>query len=128
MRSKKSISTTLRLYPCCKEKKNKSRFNNEKMITLNKTAIHPNFILGAFSFLLLLLGVVLRSDDFMIGDYLKLAGITCGAVHWIWSMIDVFTNHELNSKSRPFWTILVVLIPPLGGMFYYMNGRTNIGL
>lgn len=98
------------------------------MITLNKTAIHPNFILGAISFLLLLLGVVLRSDDFMIGDYLKLSGIALGAVHWIWSMIDVFTNHELNSKSRPFWTILVVLIPPLGGMFYYMNGRTNIGL
>ncbi|MGZ3836927.1 MAG: PLDc N-terminal domain-containing protein [Flavisolibacter sp.] len=98
------------------------------MISINKYHLHPNFLLGAFSFLALLLGVVLRSDDFMFGEYLKLAGIGLGAIHWTWSIIDVFTNHGLNGKSRMFWIILVMLIPPVGGMIYYLNRRMNVGI
>lgn len=88
---------------------------------------HPSFIIGATSFLLLILGVVFKGGyNFDSGDYLILAGLVLGAVHWVWSSVDVFTNKELEPQSRMFWMILVLLIPPVGGMVYYMMKSKNV--
>lgn len=89
---------------------------------------HPSFIIGATSFLLLILGVVVKGNGFPIGNYVILSGIILGGIHWLWSSIDVFTNKSMNSESRMFWMILVMLIPPVGGMVYYMMRSKNIRL
>ncbi len=89
---------------------------------------HPSFIIGATSFLLLILGVVFKGNGFRIGNYVILSGIILGGIHWLWSSIDVFTNKNMNSESRMFWMILVMLIPPVGGMVYYMMRSKNIRL
>ena len=97
-------------------------------MTIQKNMSHPSFIIGATSFLLLILGVVFKGNGFRIGNYVILSGIILGGIHWIWSSIDVFTNKNMNSESRMFWMILVMLIPPIGGMAYYMMRSKNIRL
>lgn len=99
-----------------------------KTSTLKKTKTHPNFVLGLASFLVLIIGVLLRGNNYTFADYILLAAIAMGAVHWIWAIIDVLTRHHLNSKSRPFWLIIVMLIPPIGGMIYYLMPRKNVSI
>lgn len=89
---------------------------------------HPNFIMGGFTFVLFLVGIVLRSNNIMTGNVLIFTAVGLGAIHWIWSTIDVITGYDLNADSRIFWLILVLLIPPLGGMIYYMMKRKNVSL
>ena len=98
------------------------------MVTFKKNMYHPSFLIGAFSFVLLIVGVISRGYGFAAGNYLILSGIILGGIHWLWSIIDVFTNKELNSQSRMFWTILVMLIPPVGGMVYYLMLCKNVRL
>lgn len=87
---------------------------------------HPSFLIGAISFLLLLLGVVIKANSYRSGDYIILLSVVLGGIHWVWSIIDVFKTHDLNPDSKTFWLTIVILIPPLGGMFYYMMKRKNI--
>jgi hypothetical protein len=54
--------------------------------------------------------------------------IALGALHWILSIEDVVKNNQLNLKSRPFWVIMVVIIPPIGGMLYYLMNEKNVQL
>lgn len=89
---------------------------------------HPSFIIGAISFVLFLLGIVLRGNGYVDGDKIILSAIVLGAVHWIWSIIDVITGYDLNPDSKSFWLIIVMLIPPLGGMIYYMMKRKNVSI
>lgn len=87
---------------------------------------HPNFIIGATSFFLLLLGVVLNGNGYRAGVYLIVTSVILGFIHWIWSIADVVTNKLLNGKSRPFWMVLVVILPPVGGMIYYLMKSKNV--
>lgn len=91
-----------------------------------KIPSHPNFILGAISLVLLIIGVGIRANGFAAGDYVLGAAVLIGAVHWIWSIVDVFKNYRVHSRSenRIIWIILVIIIPPLGGMLYYMMSKT----
>ncbi len=97
------------------------------MILKNNTR-HPAFIIGVASFFLFLLGIVLRADDYLSGDKIILVAIAFGAIHWIWSIANVIKGYDLNPASKSFWIILVMLIPPLGGMIYYMMKRKNISM
>lgn len=97
-------------------------------MTLKKNMYHPSFIIGAISFVLFLFGVVLRGNGYVSGDKVILSAVILGAVHWVWTMVDVFTGYDLNPDSRSFWIIMVMLIPPLGGMIYYMMKRKNISM
>lgn len=97
-------------------------------MTLKKNMHHPSFIIGAISFVLFLLGIVLRGNGYVDGDKIILSAIVLGAVHWIWSIIDVITGYDLNPDSKSFWLIIVMLIPPLGGMIYYMMKRKNVSI
>jgi len=98
------------------------------MMALKKNITHPSFIIGAISFVLFLLGVVLRGNGFVKADIMILSAMIAGAVHWIWSMVDVITGYDLNPGSKSFWLIMVMLIPPLGGMIYYMMRRKNVSM
>lgn len=93
-----------------------------------KTITHPNFVLGLTSFIVLIIGVLLRANNYSFADYILLGAIGMGAIHWIWAIIDVLTRHGLNSKSKPFWLIIVMLIPPIGGMIYYLMPRKNVSI
>jgi hypothetical protein len=86
----------------------------------------PNLILGLFSFLLLFIGITLRANGFKAGDYVLGLTILCGLIHWIWAIIDVFKNYRVNSGSenRILWIILVVIVPPIGGICYYTMSKT----
>jgi hypothetical protein len=97
-------------------------------MALKKNMKHPSFIIGAISFVLFLLGIILRGNGYVEGDKIILSAFILGAVHWIWSIIDVITGFNLNPDSKSFWLILVMLIPPLGGMIYYMMKRKNVSM
>ena len=97
-------------------------------MALKKNMGHPAFIIGAVSFVLFLFGVVLRGNNVVFGDKVILFAIVLGAIHWIWTVIEVITGYNLNPNSKSFWLILVMLIPPLGGMIYYMMKRKNVSM
>jgi Phospholipase_D-nuclease N-terminal len=97
-------------------------------MALEKNTRHPNFIIGIVSFALFLLGIVLKGNGYTTGNFILILSIALGAMHWIWSIVDVSTGHNLKSDSKIFWLILVALIPPLGGMFYYMMKRKNVSM
>lgn len=89
--------------------------------------IHPNLLVGFFSFLMLLIGVILKGNNLgRTGNYLLIAAFGLGFIHWIWAIITVFINKELDERSRIFWMTLVVIMPPLGGMYYYLMKRKNV--
>lgn len=89
---------------------------------------HPSFIIGLLSFVLFLLGIVLRANSYVQGDWVILSSVALGAIHWIWSIVDVIKGYDLKPDSKIFWLIIVMLIPPLGGMIYYMMRRKNISM
>jgi hypothetical protein len=91
-----------------------------------KNTRHPNFILGLISFVLLLFGIGMRANGYQGGDYVLGASILLGGIHWIWSIIDVFKDYKVNSASenRIIWVILVIIVPPVGGLLYYAMSKT----
>jgi hypothetical protein len=95
-------------------------------MALKKNMRNPNFILGGISLILFIFGIVLKGNSYEVGNLILLASIVLGAVHWIWGIIDVSSGEDLKPDSKIFWLILVGLIPPLGGMFYYMMKRKNV--
>jgi hypothetical protein len=97
-------------------------------MALKKNMRHPSFIIGAVSLIIFLIGIVFRANSYAAGDWILLSSIILGAVHWIWSIVDVSTGYDLNPDSRTFWLIIVILIPPLGGLYYYIMKRKNISM
>jgi hypothetical protein len=91
-----------------------------------KNTRHPNFILGIVSFILLIIGVGMRAYSYPSGDYIIGFSILLGAIHWIWSIVDVLKHYRIDStrENRILWVILVIAIPPVGGVLYYALGRT----
>ncbi|HVK97170.1 MAG TPA: PLD nuclease N-terminal domain-containing protein [Flavisolibacter sp.] len=91
-----------------------------------KKTTHPNFILGIISLLLLFIGVGLKANGFRAGDYVLMGAIGIGAIHWIWSVVDVFKDYNKKKRTENkniLWVILVLIVPPVGGLFYYPMGR-----
>jgi hypothetical protein len=87
---------------------------------------HPNFIIGMISFILLFFGIGLLANGYAGGDYVLGAAVLLGAIHWIWSIIDVIKDYRTNIRSensRIIWVILVIIIPPIGGMLYYVMSK-----
>ena len=97
---------------------------------IKRNTRHPNFIIGTLSYILLLMGVVASSDDFIAGKYLILLAVLLGGIHWIGSIITVWTDPNLKneSDSRYFWLAIVIMIPPIAGMIYYIVRQKKISL
>jgi hypothetical protein len=97
-------------------------------MALKRNIKHPNFIVGWISYLLLLAGIVLNAYDVGIGKTLILGSFLSGGVHWIGSMFDVWTDPTLKNEdiSRGFWFQLVLMIPPVAGMIYYMTQHKKV--
>jgi hypothetical protein len=90
------------------------------LIMRKKNMSHPAFIIGALSFLCLLIGVFINAQNQAAGKDILIAAAVLGFVHWVWSIVDVFTNPNLDGRSRVFWRTLVIIVAPIGGMVYYM--------
>lgn len=97
-------------------------------MALEKNMKHPSFIIGAVSFIVFLMGIVFRANGYAAGDWILLSSVALGALHWIWTIVDVSTGYDLNPDSKIFWLILVLIVPPMGGMFYYMMKRKNMSM
>jgi hypothetical protein len=89
-----------------------------------KQTTHPNFILGLVSIILLFIGVGLYRSGNSAGFWVWVIAAVLGGIHWIWSIIDVFRQQGIRSQSRVLWGILVVAIPAVGSMLYYMMSKT----
>ena len=88
---------------------------------------HPAFIIGAASYLVLLIGVVLKGNTIHWAYYVILSAFILGGIHWVWSIVDVFTNEDLKgTPSRPLWILVVIILAPLGGMLYYALKRKRV--
>jgi hypothetical protein len=87
---------------------------------------HPNFILGIVSLLLLFVGVGMRANGSTAGNWVLIASFILGGIHWIWSIIDVLKHYKIHStqENRILWVILVIAIPPVGGLLYYVMSKT----
>jgi hypothetical protein len=87
---------------------------------------HPNFILGIISFVLLFIGIGLKANSYRLSDYVLIGAVVLGGIHWIWSIIDVVRDKNIGQQSRVIWLIITILVPPLGGMFYYLMGTRQV--
>jgi hypothetical protein len=97
-------------------------------MAFKKDIRHPSFIIGAISMVLFLAGIAFRANGYATGDWIILFSAVLGGIHWIWSIVDVSTGYDLNPDSKTFWLIIVLLIPPAGGMIYYLMKRKNISM
>ena len=80
---------------------------------------HPNFILAIVSIIVLLFGVGLKGNGYAFGDYVIIASIVLGGIHWIWAIIDVTKRDDLRGFQKNFWLIAVITCPAMGGMLFY---------
>lgn len=48
-------------------------------------------------------------------------------VFWVFAIVDVSVQHPSRHRgvSKPVWVLLVVLIPVLGGLLWFVVGRTR---
>lgn len=92
-----------------------------------KNMKHPSFILAVLSIIVLFLGIGLRVNGYQkTGDIVIIVSVVMGAIHWIWSIIDVNSRDDLKPQQKKFWRIAVIACPVLGAMlFYTMHQRAN---
>lgn len=99
-------------------------------MTHPRRIIHPNFIIGLVSYILLLLGIMLHSDGYEAGYALIISAVLLGGIHWIGSIIDVSRDPLRKDEESTwyFWMAIVIMVPPIAGMLYYMinNKRFTI--
>lgn len=91
---------------------------------------HPNFIIGALSYLLLLGGVIFYANELLAGRAMVFAAVLLGGIHWVSAIVDVWTDEQLKreSDSRYFWLALVIMIPPVAGILYYIMKQKKISI
>lgn len=85
-----------------------------------KNIKHPAFIIGVVSIILVIIGAAIWGGAYKAGWYFILAGIVLGAIHWIWSIIDVIGRNDMKPFQKRFWLIVVVAVPALGGLVFYV--------
>ena len=90
--------------------------------------VHPNFIIGLVSYVTLLVGVLLHSDGFEAGYSLIVGAVVLGGLHWIGSIIDVSRDPARKEEDSIwyFWMAVVIMVPPIAGMMYYMFNNKKV--
>ena len=98
----------------------------EEIKTDMKNLKHPSFILSVISIIVLFIGIALRANRMnRIGDIIIISSVVLGAIHWIWSIIDVSTRTDLKAFQKRFWLISVIACPLLGAMLFYAMHQTK---
>lgn len=99
-----------------------------RVMAVFKHITHPNFLTGLASYLLLLVGIFLRYGNLSLGRTVIGTAVVLGGIHWVASIADVLTNANLKKypESRYLWLALIVMIPPVCGMLYYLMNKRNV--
>ena len=84
-----------------------------------KNLRHPSFILGMVSIIVLFIGIAMKAFGYRGGDYVIIASVVLGGIHWIWSIIDVAGRTDMKPFQKRFWLIVVIAAPALGGLIFY---------
>ena len=94
---------------------------------MKKNWKHPNLIIGLVSFLTLLLSVGFRANRMnAVGDTLLIGTFALGFIHWVWAVVDVLKDyfaHKSTEDRNIVWVVLVIIVPPVGGILYYAFQR-----
>src|SRR5215216_4418984 len=85
-----------------------------------KNAMHPNFFFGIITSILVLVGIGLKANGYREGDYVLIGSTILGGIHWIWGVIDLTGRDDMKPFQKRFWLILVVAVPALGALLFYM--------
>jgi hypothetical protein len=85
-----------------------------------KNTKSPNFIFGIITILLVLIGIGLKANGYRFGDHVLIGSTILGGIHWIWGIIDVTGRTDMKPFQKRFWLILVVAVPALGALLFYM--------
>lgn len=95
-----------------------------------RNRLNPNFILGLISYIIFHLGIVLNAYDMVVGKNFMFASFLFGFIHWLVSLIHVWTDNKLKKKEtkRYFWLSVVIMIPPVAGMLYYLIEKSTTTL
>ena len=87
---------------------------------------HPNFLLAAVSVIVFIVGIIMRANSSEAGTYVIIFSLILGAIHWVWSIIDVIGASDMRPFQKRFWLIIVIAAPGIGGMlFYAMHQRSD---
>jgi hypothetical protein len=81
---------------------------------------HPNFIFGIFSLIMVFIAIALKANSYRSGDYVLIGSVVLGAIHYIWSIIDLVNRKDLKPFQKRFWLIAVVAVPALGSLVFYV--------
>jgi hypothetical protein len=82
---------------------------------------HPNFFIGLFGYLAMYLGVLLHAHGYQVAVPLIIGSLVLAVVHWTKALTDIATDPDLEGDdSRYFWLGIVIMVPPMAGMIYYM--------
>ncbi|MFN2456613.1 MAG: PLDc N-terminal domain-containing protein [Chitinophagaceae bacterium] len=84
-----------------------------------KNMKHPAFIIGIVSIILLFVGIGMKANAERSGDIVIIISVVFGAVHWVWSILDVVNRTDMKPFQKRFWLIAVIAAPVLGGMLFY---------
>lgn len=98
-----------------------------KMPQFKKNISHPNFIIGAFSFLLLLAGALLSGNNFMFGGYMMAAAFALGFIHWIWRWLMCLLITILIKEVKCSGQLWLSFFRPWV-VYYYIMKRKNVQL
>lgn len=90
-------------------------------MTVQSNMKQPVFILGVTGYILLLAGVALLGEYRDFGRLFIFTSLVTMGIHWMLSIIHVIRNNSFgNEVSRYFWLALIIMVPPLAGMIYFM--------
>ncbi len=65
------------------------------------------------------MGLLLSLLMFLVVGVLSLA---CLAL-WIWALVHAITNRGLRDTEKIMWVLLIVLVPLIGMILYFLIGR-----
>jgi hypothetical protein len=74
--------------------------------------------LGIISFLVLFLGLALKSVEYKYSNYFIFGSFLLGGIFWIWSIISLAATNNLKPYQKTFWLIIVIAVPLFGGLIY----------
>ncbi|AXY78382.1 hypothetical protein D3H65_32255 [Paraflavitalea soli] len=84
-----------------------------------KNLSRPAFILAMIGTALILIGLV-AMPHYELGTYVMYAGFLLAGIFWIWAILDVISANDLKYYQKMFWLIVVVSVPVMGGLLFYI--------
>jgi hypothetical protein len=99
-------------------------------MTQRKNIVHPNFFLGLLSYASFFIAAMLISYNIAGGKTMAIITLLLSVIHWVWGLIDAWTDRNLKTREvgNFFWFELILLIPPLAGLMYYMINNKRVRL